>query len=99
MSKALIAMSGGVDSAVAALLTKEAGFDCVGCTMRLHDNADAEADREGTCCSLRDVEDARSVAVRLGIPYYVFNFKDDFEENEIPCLTPSEFLDMYNDQQ
>ena len=90
MSKALIAMSGGVDSAVAALLTKEAGYDCVGCTMRLHDNADGEADREGTCCTLRDVEDARSVAVRLGIPYYVFNFKDDFEEKII-----RKFVDSY----
>ena len=90
MSRALIAMSGGVDSAVAALLTKEKGFDCVGCTMRLHDNADEETAREDSCCSLRDVEDARSVAVRLGIPYYVFNFKDDFEEKII-----RKFVDSY----
>ena len=83
MSRALIAMSGGVDSAVAALLTKNAGYDCVGCTMRLHDNADEETLREGTCCSLRDVEDAKSVAVKLGMPYYVFNFAEDFEEKII----------------
>ena len=81
MSRALIAMSGGVDSAVAALLTKQAGFDCVGCTMKLHGNSAADEDERGkNCCTLADVEDARSVALRLGIPYYVFNFERDFEE-------------------
>ena len=90
MSRALIAMSGGVDSSVAAYLTKEAGYECVGCTMRLHHEADEETVREGTCCSLRDVEDARSVAARLDLPYYVFNFSDDFEEKII-----KKFIDSY----
>lgn len=72
--KALIAMSGGVDSSVAAYLTKQAGFDCAGATMRLYEG---QTD-EGTCCSLEDVEDARSVAHSLGMHYYVFNFKEDF---------------------
>ena len=80
MMKALIAMSGGVDSSVAALLTKQAGFECIGCTMKLYENEDAGVTDGRTCCSLNDVEDARSVAIRLGMPYYVFNFKDEFSE-------------------
>lgn len=81
--KALIAMSGGVDSSVAALLMKEAGFDCIGCTMRLYGNEDAGIPKGHTCCSLDDVEDARAVAYRLDMPYYVFNFADDFNEKII----------------
>ena len=81
--KALIAMSGGVDSSVAAYLTQQAGFQCTGATMRLFDNAILGQDQESTCCSLDDVEDARSIARRLGFPFYVFNFKDDFEEKVI----------------
>lgn len=69
-------MSGGVDSSAAALLLKRQGFDCAGCTMKLYEGSDAGAGR--TCCSLDDVEDARAAAFRLGIPYYVFNFKDAF---------------------
>ena len=76
--RALIAMSGGVDSSVAAYLMKQAGFACVGATMRLYENEDMAAPQTGTCCSLEDVEDARAVAAKLGMPYYVFNFKEDF---------------------
>lgn len=74
--KALIGMSGGVDSSVAAYLTQQADFDCIGATMRLYANQAEEP--ESTCCSLEDVEDARSVAYRLGMPFYVFNFSEDF---------------------
>lgn len=81
--KALIAMSGGVDSSVAALLTKEQGFECMGVTMKLFNNDDACVPREHSCCSLEDVEDARSVAYSLGMPYYVFNFTDRFREDVI----------------
>ena len=63
--KALIAMSGGVDSSVAAYLMKEAGYDCIGVTMKLYDNEDIGMEQEKTCCSLSDIEDARSVAVKL----------------------------------
>lgn len=77
-NRALIAMSGGVDSSVAAYLMKQAGYECVGATMRLYENEDVATLRTGTCCSLEDVEDARAVAARLGMPYYVFNFKEDF---------------------
>ena len=81
--KALIAMSGGVDSSVAALLTKNQGYDCVGCTMKLYNNEDANIPQNHTCCSLNDVEDARSVAYKLKIPYYVFNFTTNFKEKVI----------------
>ncbi len=78
--KALIAMSGGVDSSVAAYLTREAGYDCLGATMRLYANEDAGIPREGTCCTLEDAEDARAVAYRLGMPFYVFNYQEEFRE-------------------
>ncbi len=76
--KVLVAMSGGVDSSVAAYLLKVRGFDCISVTMKLFANEDAGVSRAKSCCSLDDVEDARSVAHRLGIPYYVFNFTADF---------------------
>lgn len=90
MKKALIAMSGGVDSSVAAYLTKEAGYECIGCTMKLYGNEDIGISRTKTCCSLDDVEDARSVAHRLGMPYYVFNFSDDFADKVI-----AKFINCY----
>lgn len=83
MMKVLIAMSGGVDSSVAAKLLCDEGCECIGCTMKLYDNCDAGLPRGRTCCSLDDVEDARSVAFSLGMRYYVFNFKDDFREKVI----------------
>ena len=83
MKKALIAMSGGVDSSVAALLTKNAGYECAGCTMKLYENEDAGIKKSNTCCSLDDVEDAKSVAYKLKMPYYVFNFTEDFREKVI----------------
>lgn len=82
-NKAVIAMSGGVDSSVAAYLIKQQGYDAVGITLKLFGNDDIGIEREKTCCSLEDIEDARSVANKLGIPYYVFNFSDRFKENVI----------------
>lgn len=83
MEKALIAMSGGVDSSLAAKLMIDKGFECIGCTMKLYNNEDAGIERTRTCCSLDDVEDARSVSYKLGMPYYVFNFTEDFREKVI----------------
>ena len=78
--QAMIAMSGGVDSSVAAYLMQQAGYDCMGVTMKLYENEDAGVPRGHTCCALDDVEDARRVAYALGMPYYVFNYKDAFRE-------------------
>ncbi len=99
--RALIAMSGGVDSSVAAYLMQQEGFACAGATMRLYDNAALGCPQESTCCSLEDVEDARSVAYRLGMPYYVFNFTEDFRtqvmDKFVRCyecgLTPNPCID------
>lgn len=90
MKKAIIAMSGGVDSSVAALLTKESGDECIGATMKLFHNEDVGIKREKTCCSLDDVEDARSVCYRMGIKYYVFNFSERFKEDVM-----DRFVDAY----
>ncbi len=83
MAKVLIAMSGGVDSSVAAHLLQQDGYECVGCTMKLYQNEDAGIPKAHTCCSLDDVEDARSVAYALGITHYTFNFSDAFREQVI----------------
>ena len=71
-------MSGGVDSSVAAYLMREAGFDCVGVQMKLFENEDAGLSRESACCSLESAEDARRVAFGLDMPFYVWNFSDEF---------------------
>jgi len=71
-------MSGGVDSSVAAALLVEAGYDVVGISMRLWGDASASG-----CCSLDDFLDARRVAARLGIPFYVMDFRDDFNRNVV----------------
>ena len=65
MKKAMIGMSGGVDSSVAAFLTRQAGFECIGATMRLFSNDVLGEDQQSTCCSLDDVEDAKRCPQRL----------------------------------
>lgn len=90
MKKALIAMSGGVDSSMAAKLTIDKGFECIGCTMKLYHNEDIGVEHSRGCCSLDDVEDARSVAYKLGMPFYVFNFTDAFR-NTVIC----KFIESY----
>ncbi|MBR5536011.1 MAG: tRNA 2-thiouridine(34) synthase MnmA [Clostridia bacterium] len=76
--KILIAMSGGVDSSVVALLMKNKGFDCQGILMKLFDGED-----EPACCTKKDIEDARSVADKLSIPFTVVNMAEGFKENVI----------------
>jgi tRNA-uridine 2-sulfurtransferase len=80
--KVLIAMSGGVDSSVSAALLKEEGYDVVGATMQIWQTEGIE-ERDNGCCSLTAVNDARRVANKLDIPYYVLNFKDIFKEKVI----------------
>ncbi len=75
----LVAMSGGVDSSAAALLARDAGYEAWGVTLKMFSNEDAlENAGEKACCSLESVEAARAVAQRLGMPFYVFNFGEDF---------------------
>lgn len=101
MMKALIAMSGGVDSSVAAYLTRQSGYECIGCTMKLYTNEDAGLEKGKTCCSTDDTEDARSVAFQLDMPFYVFNFTDDFRKkvigkfvsNYLHACTPNPCID------
>ena len=83
MDKVMIGMSGGVDSSVAALLLRDAGYECLGVTLKLYRNETAGIPNSHTCCSLEDVEDARSAAFRLGMRHYVFNASDAFEDKVI----------------
>ena len=87
--KALIAMSGGVDSSVAAWLAIQAGYDCVGVTMKLFENETAGIPRGHPCCSLRDIQDAYQIAARLGIPFHVANFTRAFQEKIITPFAES----------
>ena len=83
-------MSGGVDSSVAAYLLKEQGYDVIGVTMQIWQEDKEFEEREGGCCSLSAVDDARRVANKLGIPFYVLNFRESFKRNVIDY-----FVDEY----
>lgn len=85
-SRVIVAMSGGVDSSVSAAILKEQGYEVIGVTMQIWQR-DQEDERSGGCCSLTAVNDARRVADKIGIPYYVMNFRDLFEEKVINYFT------------
>src|SRR3954469_21212353 len=108
--RVIVGMSGGVDSSVTAGLLVEEGYDVVGITLNLwpeDDGAPKDA-REDACCALGAVEDARRVADRLGIKYYVMNFRDTFEEKVVkdfigeyqrgrtpnPCVRCNQFIKL-----
>lgn len=90
-NKVVIGMSGGVDSSVAAYILKQKGYDVIGVTMKLWQDDDPDVmEKEGGCCSLSSIDDARMVADKLGIPFYVMNFKEIFKDKVI-----ANFLDEY----
>ncbi len=76
-------MSGGVDSSVAAYVMSKKGFECMGCTMRLYENDMIGEDLFGTCCSLKDTQDARAVCEKIGIPYNIYHYEAEFREKVI----------------
>lgn len=91
--KVLVAMSGGVDSSVAAALLVEQGYDVIGVTMQVWDYSNCDiTPGQGTCCSSIDVQDARDVADKLGIPFYVLNCEEKFEKTVIDPFV-SEYLE------
>ena len=82
--KVVVGLSGGVDSSVAAYLLKEQGYDVIGVTMQIWQEQDIfTQEEEGGCCGLSAIDDARRVANILDIPYYVMNFRDDFQKSVI----------------
>ncbi len=86
--RVVVAMSGGVDSAVTAALAVEAGYDVVGVTLQLYDQGAAPR-RAGSCCAGQDIRDARLVADRLGIPHYVLDYESRFKESVIDAFADS----------
>ncbi|NCF78790.1 MAG: tRNA 2-thiouridine(34) synthase MnmA [Alphaproteobacteria bacterium] len=87
--RVVIAMSGGVDSSVAAALVKRAGYDAVGITLQLYDHGEAIR-RKGACCAGHDIHDARAVAAKLDMPHYVLDYESRFKESVM-----DEFVDGY----
>lgn len=91
MEKIVVAMSGGVDSSVAAALLKERGYDVVGISLQLWNYSTDSDERFGTCCSLDDLADARRVASKVGIPFYILNMEKEFKEEVVDYFV-SEYL-------
>ncbi len=88
-ARVVVAMSGGVDFSVTAALVKHAGYDAVGVTLQLYDHGVA-IQKKGACCAGQDIQDARDVAGRLGIPHYVLDYEDRFAQSVM-----EDFADTY----
>jgi len=88
-TRVVVAMSGGVDSSVAAALVKQAGYETVGITLQLYDHGVAVA-KKGACCAGQDIHDARRVADHLGIAHYVLDYESRFRESVM-----DDFADSY----
>ena len=88
-TRVVVAMSGGVDSSVAAALLHEEGYDVVGVTLQLYDHGEATA-KSKTCCAGQDIHDARRVAEARGFPHYVLNYESNFRQSVI-----DDFADSY----
>ncbi len=89
--RVLVAMSGGIDSSVAAILLHQQGYEVVGITMKTWDYATSNSSKKETgCCSLDSINDARSIAVRYGFPHYILDIRDEFGEHVI-----DNFVDEY----
>ena len=92
-------MSGGVDSSVAAWLLKQQGYDVIGVTMQIWQDEDTDVqEAEGGCCGLSAVDDARRVAMDLGIPYYVMNFREEFRKNVMDYFVGVPFKAQHGDR-
>src|SRR6185369_1121742 len=87
-TRVVVAMSGGVDSSVTAALLASQGYDVVGVTLQLYDNA-AATHRKGACCAGQDIHDARLVAERIGIPHYVLDYESRFKQAVIDRFAES----------
>ena len=90
ISRVVVAMSGGVDSSVAAHMIHQKGYDAVGVSMQLWDHSVHKQENFGRCCSLDDFQDARLVADSVGIPFYIVDFEADFYETVV-----QDFIDEY----
>src|SRR5688572_7689719 len=88
--RVVVAMSGGVDSSVAAALLVKGGHEVIGLSMQLYDQREGET-KFGSCCTIDDLHDARRVAAHLGIPHYIMNFERQFEEQVV-----SDFVREYS---